>query len=290
MESPDISLNIRFKLLNAAKCQLDSNWNYSNITSPFSRLYLVINGHGCLTINNQKIDLFPGFLYLIPSYVTCSYYCEDYLEKYYLHFTNSFTNGLNIFDISPISVSTPSQQNDYELFDRLLSLYPNIGLNASDPEVYHKKNWVNESPGQNSMSNYLESIGIIYTLFSRFFSSGEKNKEKIKYAFGNMKKVLTYIDQNISGKLPIKELADLDCLSADHFTRSFKKIIGHTPNRYINLKRIEKAELLLITTDLSIKEIAEKTGFNSVSFFNRVFKKITGSSPMAYKRIHLNIL
>ena len=290
MDSFDISHDISLKLLNGTKCQLDSSWNYPDITSPFSRMYLIISGKGNILINNQRVDLIPGNLYLIPSYITCSYYCDSYLEKYYIHFTNSFTNGLNIFDLYPVAFSVKAQKRDFELFDRLLAINPDIGLKVADPEIYHKKKWVNKNPTQNSLSNYLESTGILYNLLSRFFSLGEKNTEPVKYAIGNLKKALVHIDQNISEKIAVSDLADLVCLSDDHFTRSFKKMVGITPNRYLNMKRIEKAQLLLITTNLSIKEIVEKTGFNSVSFFNRNFKKFTGNTPMEYKNMQLEII
>ncbi len=290
MESFEYSLELRLKLLNCDHCQLDTSWNYPNITSPFSRIYLVKSGSGILMLNNQKIELLPGSLYLIPGYVTCSYSCDNFLEKYYLHFTNAFINGLNIYDISPVAISAIAEKRDYDLFDRLLAINPSLGLRVTDPEIYQKKNWVNKNPGYNSLSAYLESTGIIYSLFSRFFSHGEKNQEMIKYAFGNFKEVLMHIEQNISRDISIRELADLACLSNDHFTRLFKKIIGITPVKYLNLKRIEKAQLLLLTTNLSIKEIVEKTGFNSISFFNRTFKKTSGSTPYIYRKIQKEII
>lgn len=290
MDFFDLSPDLKFKLLNGAKCQIDNSWNFPNVTSPFSRLYLVVSGYGFLVINNQKIDLIPGNLYLIPGHTTCSYYCENYLEKYYLHVAISSSNGLNIFDMFPFSTTVEAVKSDYELFERLLEINPNIDLRVTDPEVYHIKPWVNKEAGYESLAQYLESSGIIQILYSRFLVQGQKNIEIINHPYGNLKEVFIYIEQNLSKRISIEQLATMMFLSADHFTRLFKKMMGITPLNYINMKRIERAQLLLISSQMSIKEIAEQSGFNSVSFFNRMFKINAGITPLEYKRRQIEVL
>ena len=56
-----------------------------------------------------------------------------------------------------------------------------------------------------------------------------------------------------------------------------------TPLQYIVKKKIEKAQLLLITKDLAIKEIAYTLGYDNYSYFNKLFKKQTGLTPQTYK-------
>ena len=62
------------------------------------------------------------------------------------------------------------------------------------------------------------------------------------------------------------------------------KTFGLPPLQYINKKKVERAELLLITEDLSNKEIAYDLGYNEHSYFIRLFKKVTGITPMAYRK------
>lgn len=61
-------------------------------------------------------------------------------------------------------------------------------------------------------------------------------------------------------------------------------MIGMSHLQYINRKKIDRAELLLITGDQPIKEIAYDLGYNDHSYFIRLFKKITGITPMAYRK------
>jgi AraC-like DNA-binding protein len=55
------------------------------------------------------------------------------------------------------------------------------------------------------------------------------------------------------------------------------------PNKYIQSKRIERAQLLLLSTNNSLKQIAEKVGLENVSYFTRIFKSHTGKTPGAFR-------
>lgn len=90
--------------------------------------------------------------------------------------------------------------------------------------------------------------------------------------------------EHISEEIELEKLAELSCLSKDHFIRLFKKGMGTTPLQYVNQKKIEKAQLLLLTEELAVKEIAFQLAFEDYSYFNRLFKKITGVTPQEYRR------
>lgn len=78
---------------------------------------------------------------------------------------------------------------------------------------------------------------------------------------------------------PVQRLADISCVSAAHFARSFKDAFGVPPHRYLLSRRIERASALLRDTDLPIIEIAAQTGWSSLGTFGRIFHDITGESP-----------
>jgi len=82
---------------------------------------------------------------------------------------------------------------------------------------------------------------------------------------------------------PVRRLARVSCVSQAHFARSFKEAFGVPPHRYLLTRRIEQATALLRDTDLSITDIAFRTGWNSLGTFGRTFRDITGQSPRALR-------
>lgn len=99
-----------------------------------------------------------------------------------------------------------------------------------------------------------------------------------------IKPVIDYMEQHIETELSVAAAAKIACMSYYHFCRLFKKVIGKTFVEYQNFIRIRRAEKLLITTDRTITNIAFETGFGSVAYFNRVFKKETGQAPANYRK------
>jgi AraC-like DNA-binding protein len=73
-------------------------------------------------------------------------------------------------------------------------------------------------------------------------------------------------------------------LSRNHFCRVFKHETGITFTEYLARLRVEKAKELLADVRVRITEAADRAGFNSISQFNRVFRRYAGSSPTEYRR------
>ena len=97
-----------------------------------------------------------------------------------------------------------------------------------------------------------------------------------------------YIDEHLGQEIRISELEKLAGLRRAEFSARFRKIYAIPPKQYISLRRISRAKYLLTRTDLAIKEIVWKTGFESEIFFFRVFKKIHGnnSAPLPSRKPH----
>lgn len=95
--------------------------------------------------------------------------------------------------------------------------------------------------------------------------------------------VLNHIHENLHKNLTVKQLADFCHLNTDYFSRVFNENFGMRPNKYIQSKRIERAQLLLHSTNKSIKQIAEKVGLENLSYFTRIFKNHTGKTPGIFR-------
>jgi AraC-like DNA-binding protein len=96
--------------------------------------------------------------------------------------------------------------------------------------------------------------------------------------------VLRHIRKNFTGKITVDELAKLVSLSAPQFFNVFREATGMSPVKYVQLQRMQKAqELLLTEPGIHIYEVAEKTGYEDVFHFSRLFKKNFGVSPELFR-------
>ena len=95
---------------------------------------------------------------------------------------------------------------------------------------------------------------------------------------------LKYIEQNIENPITLQELAQASNYSLSRFKAKFKEELGITPAEYITLQKMDRAQMLLKTTDDSITDIAYQLGFSSSNYFCSVFKKTLSYSPAAYRK------
>ena len=98
-----------------------------------------------------------------------------------------------------------------------------------------------------------------------------------------------FIKQNHAEDLSLAQVAKAVNTSSFYFCKMFKKGTGLNFTEYVSRVRIENAKNLLLNPNLRISEIAYQVGFQSLTHFNRVFKKIVGESPTEYRgKVHLN--
>ncbi|MBR2264981.1 MAG: helix-turn-helix transcriptional regulator [Firmicutes bacterium] len=92
------------------------------------------------------------------------------------------------------------------------------------------------------------------------------------------------IELSLEREISLRDLAQLAGYSEYYLSEKFKKETGLSVNRYIQQARIDRAKVLLESTNKSIREIAEQLTFSSVNYFIRVFRETTGQTPTQYRR------
>lgn len=97
------------------------------------------------------------------------------------------------------------------------------------------------------------------------------------------RRVLDYIEGNLSRDLTLRQMASLLNLSVHHFARMFKQTIGVAPHRYVVERRLERAKKLLSTARVSLVEISLCTGFHSQSHFCSTFRRMAGMTPTEFQ-------
>lgn len=96
-------------------------------------------------------------------------------------------------------------------------------------------------------------------------------------------KIITYVTTDLSGDLSLKAMSERLSVNASYLSTLFKKEMGIPLTDYVNRQRMEQAKKLLIVTVLPVKTIAQECGISDVYYFNRLFKKVTGYTPKAYR-------
>lgn len=100
--------------------------------------------------------------------------------------------------------------------------------------------------------------------------------------------IKNYLRENISYDFTMEELAAAFHYSPKYLGRVFKHRTGQTVKEYCNRAKIAQAKLLMTETDLRVEEIALQVGFNNITYFDRVFRQITGLSPKSYRASERN--
>ena len=99
-----------------------------------------------------------------------------------------------------------------------------------------------------------------------------------------IEQVCAYLAANYPQKFSLTEVAARFYLSPYYLSRLFRRVTGQSIVDYLNNRRIEAAQKLLETTELSISAIAEQTGFASAAHFRRVFREVMDISPLQYRK------
>lgn len=277
-----------FSLLNVDYVKLNNKWNFTNIISPYYRLYYIDEGEGYIFNSDNKILLEAGYLYIIPSFTLCNLSCNNYLSQYFIQFFEDSPDGISLFTKNRKFAKIKANNLDIENFKRILDLNPGRGINRSDnPKIYEKNNYYREYQELNKLQNishYMETQGILLQLISRFLTPETYKHKNISAIPSKILDAISYIQVNLNKHITVALLAERANQNIDYFSRIFHQYTGERPIKYINDKRIERAQYLITTTNKSYLDIAEETGFDNLPYFSRMFKKVTGMTPGVYKK------
>lgn len=280
----DYSVNdLKLLVLNVGYAIHDKDWNWHDVSSPFTRLYYVTDGAAQIRMEGRTLNLLPGKMYLVPSFCKHSNICNGHFEHYYVHIYEEGLSSNKLFEEYDFPFEVNPREDDIKLFKRLCELNPRVKLPQSNPKSYDNQPTLIQAIRINKARDFqdkVESRGILYVLVSRFLGKASpkfsSNDDKIKNA-------LNYIRKSTDSKILVKDLAEISALSVEHFIKVFKKETGETPNMYITRTKMERAMVLLVTSLAPVKTIAINLGYDDVSYFIRSFKKFAGITPQQYR-------
>ena len=282
IQIPIESMNLM--MLNVGCATHHADWNWQKVSSPFIRIFYIVEGEAILHLPEEDVLLKPGYMYMIPAFVIHSYECHGVFKLYYIHMYEGFKNEVNLQDTYELPTEVRAGNSIRQLFEYVSSQYPDAMLPEPDPKSYdtsaQTSNYVERYMNM-ELWEKMELRGAMLMIMSHFIREA---KPHIWTSDERMKQVLRYIHEHIADKIDVEDLANLASFTKTYFIRLFKQEFGLSPVQYINLKKVERAQLLLYTTDCSVKEVAYKLGFSDHSYFIRLFHKVAGITPQEYRR------
>ncbi len=166
-------------------------------------------------------------------------------------------------------------QNKQDVLCFILSLHEIAESYGGAP---WKENWLSALAGASSIGQLASCIDSACTQFIKtvFPAQNQKHTELVQNA-------CLFISQNYQKRLTQNEVARAIYVSPPYFSKIFKDAMGCGFNQYVNRLRIAKAKELLATPHIEIEDIATMTGYESRSYFGKVFRQLTGQTPREYR-------
>ncbi|WDV46688.1 response regulator [Clostridiaceae bacterium M8S5] len=186
-------------------------------------------------------------------------------------------------DIIMLDIHMPNM-NGIDTANKILKLYPNqkiVILSAYNEFEYAQK------AIRLGVKDYLLKPIPPKELINFIKRNLKNNVEYERCLNPNEKLILSaqeYIEKNYNRKLYLREVADYIGFSSYHFSRLFKKYTKQSFTDYVNKIKVDKAIKLIKNTDMSLREIAEKIGYEDISYFTVIFKKYAGEIPSVYRK------
>ncbi len=238
--------------------------NRPNGRKDIQLLYLA-KGLATFHLQDRIYQLQEGnmFIYMPDEPQLYHYELGDHPDMYWIHFYESFPYPiLEKFGLNKSGIYELSPRTEYTLlFEKIIQ---ELQLKRTDYD---------------SLSN-LYCLELL-TLFSRNMVKTNTSENVQNELFET---IIQELHKNFQSDISIKEYALIYHMSCCWFIRSFKRYTGVTPQQYITDIRINKAKELLRTSSFNISEISTYIGYHNPLYFSRIFKKITGVSPSAYKK------
>lgn len=272
--------------------------------TPLELLMPVENTYSAF-IGNRAFELKPYDILLVAPNVYHSYIAPDTGSRYFILVDTSILS--DILGVSQIlSLINPSvlftASNSPKVHPTMKSLFLDIcNAYAGREHLFVSPHVQSDAlaPGIQDRIDLLEPV--IYgkllellTLVARNYASAEKaevlSRGKQQEYINKMTMVCNYIDAHCTEDLSLEQLSKMINFSKYHFSRLFKEFTHESFYRYVNKKRMQYAEQLLIQQNLSVTDTALSSGYSSTSSFIRMFKSVNGCTPREFKERRLSSL
>jgi len=223
-----------------------------------------VSGNGILEREGEIYHIFPGCIIALSHDIDISYYVDPQASRwefYWMHI-----RGANVSNILRHLYRNSVYLMQAQDVSRYVSICEDILTSSLDGY-------------QMSLFNARKINEFLYQLLDEAFSRGLILSEDNEF----VKRATQHIEKNYMNSITISDMAGDAYMTNENFIRTFRKYTGYTPYAYLKMYRIMRACELLLNTGLSVKEIAGRVGYKSVSNFIAEFRSIKQMTPKRYR-------
>ena len=262
----------------------DSDFLHANRNLDFFAFLFGLEG--CLYIeqDGKEYTMKPGdFVLLFPHHNHRGYRAsEGKISYYWAHFTLDNYKEYSDKD-APQLLPDYSPGNSRDIY-----MLPSLGHYSSDPsriqlEFRQLIDFSMQQLYSPSITDYMLSVILMDVTNDYILKKHSIAMNKTAYSMVDLQE---YIRVNYDGDLSVVNLANMFGYNSNYLSTAFKKATGVSLVSYINRTRILIAKSLLLETNSSIIEIAEKVGFHDVKYFIRVFRSIENMTPSMFRKVY----
>jgi len=265
---PGIAKALNIRLFSAGYIPLGDWWSMTDILRDFWRLYLHDQDGASLKLAEGSFEMPSGRIVLVPPGIDFVPVVQGVVHQLFIQFEFVGWPSEAARQVFP----HPIVLDDDGLRDALAA---EVGakLEAGPPVLDPNLSSLLKALVHLSISSALS--GIPDDRAGRFLTIAEGQQELLT--------VLHYIEEHLDQHLSNAQLAEIARTSESRFIRRFRDTTGRTPGRYVQDRRLRRAADLLVSSDQSIEEIAQRCGFANRYHFTRVFSQRMDCPPARYR-------
>ncbi len=250
-------MRLNIEILELKYVKIDKYWTVGNRIVPFTRIYFIDEGEAEICCNDEHIKLLPGNIYVIPPNCHFFCHCDNHMQKLYCH----------------INMLQYDRKDILSVLNRCIVLENRKNVISKAIECYRSTD----------MSSVIFLKSLFFQVVNEAFAIAGVSPGKIKKYSHITKQAINYINNNLTCKLKLDDVAKYLHISKSQMQKIFKSEIGVSMGTYIDQRIFYEIEKMLISTELSIKQIADKFQFCDQFYFSKIFKKQFGVSPSKYR-------
>ena len=264
-----------------------ADWHIDKVDRPYNVFWLVLSGEKTIFINDVKYVVQKGDFVVFPSQTSFKI-VESNRTMSMHHLEIAVENKLGPFNLMTLyNFPTVTNLTDSAKEVPIINLWRKLINEWTTPNIRNPFSPNNGELkfGLDQTIELLRFNARTIDWFLEVFTLLRPHAAELFPTFDSrLQHLFTFIEKNVATKLSLKRLADEVFLSESHLSLLFRQNVKMAPMEYVRNIRLQKVRKLLLTTNLSLKEISDKIGFDDQSQLSRAFRRATGMSPTEYRQ------